>query len=161
MKAAIVYYSLEGNTQYVAEKIAKELNADMIRLMPVKEYPTGKVSKYIWGGKSAMHKETPKLKEYRFDAQNYDLVLLGTPIWAQTYAPPLRTFLTETKLAGKKVALFVCSAGGLAENCFAQLEKELSDCAVVSTLRLVNPLKNSRTNDDKQIADFCAKLKAN
>lgn len=41
MKVAVVYFSLEGNTKYVAEKIAKVLDADMIQLIPVKEYPTG------------------------------------------------------------------------------------------------------------------------
>lgn len=80
MNVAIVYFSLEGNTKYVAEKIAKVLDADMIQLIPVKEYPTGKVSKFFWGGKSATFKEIPKLEAYRFDSQNYDLVLLGTPI---------------------------------------------------------------------------------
>ena len=39
----------EGNTKYTAEKIAKELDADTIRLIPVKEFPTGKVSKFFWG----------------------------------------------------------------------------------------------------------------
>lgn len=36
MKVAVVYFSLEGNTKYVAEKIAKVLDADMIQLIPVK-----------------------------------------------------------------------------------------------------------------------------
>ena len=47
MNTAVVYYSLEGNTQYAAEKVAGELGADLIRLVPVKEYPTGKLSKYL------------------------------------------------------------------------------------------------------------------
>lgn len=39
MKTAIVYYSMSGNTQFVAERIAKKINADMIRIEPVKAYP--------------------------------------------------------------------------------------------------------------------------
>ncbi len=159
MNAAIVYFSLEGNTKYVAEKIAKELDADIIQLIPVKEYPTGKVSKFFWGGKSATFKEIPKLEAYRFDSQNYDLVLLGTPIWAGTFAPPLRTFIRENKLTGKKVALFACSGGGSAEKCFDQLEKEIADCTVLSTLRLIDPVKNAKPEDDERIIDFCKKLK--
>lgn len=159
MNAVIVYFSLEGNTKYVAEKIAKLLNADMVQLIPVKEYPTGKVSKFFWGGKSATLKEIPKLEAYHFDSQNYDLVLLGTPIWAGTFAPPLRTFIRENKLTGKKVALFACSGGGSAEKCFDQLEKEISDCTVLSTLRLIDPVKNAKPEDDERIIDFCKKLK--
>ena len=36
MKIIIVYYSLEGNTDFVAQKIASELNADILRLSPKK-----------------------------------------------------------------------------------------------------------------------------
>ena len=159
MNTAIVYFSLEGNTKYVAEKIAKSLDADIIKLIPVKEYPTGKVSKFFWGGKSATFKEIPKLEAYRFDSKNYDLVLLGTPIWAGTFAPPLRTFIRENKLAGKKVAFFSCSGGGSAEKCFEHLENEISDCTVLSTLRLIDPLKNAKPDVDERIIDFCKKLK--
>ena len=159
MNTAIVYFSLEGNTKYVAEKIAKSPDADIIKLIPVKEYPTGKVSKFFWGGKSATFKEIPKLETYRFDSKNYDLVLLGTPIWAGTIAPPLRTFIRENKLAGKKVAFFACSGGGSAEKCFEHLENEISDCTVLSTLRLIDPLKNAKPDVDERIIDFCKKLK--
>ncbi len=95
-KTAIVYYSLEGNTKFVAEKMAAELGADLIRLVPVKEYPTGNVSKYFWGGKSAVFREHPKLEPYRFKAEEYELVIIGSPIWASTYAPPLANLLKRS-----------------------------------------------------------------
>jgi flavodoxin len=159
MKTAVIYYSLEGNTKYTAEKIAAKLGAALIRLIPVKEYPTGKVSKYFWGGKSATFGEAPRLEPYRFDISQYDLVILGTPIWAGTFAPPLRTFIRENKLTGKKIALFACCSGGAAEKCFEQLKKEAGDCTIVSTLRLIDPLKGMKVEDDKNILDFCAMLK--
>jgi flavodoxin len=131
----------------------------LIQLIPAKEYPTGKVSKFFWGGKSTTFKETPKLEAYRFDPKNYDLVLLGTPIWAGTFAPPLRTFIRENNLTGKKVAFFASCSGGSAEKCFVQLEKEISDCTVLSTLSLVDPVKNSSPEDHQRIFDFCVQLK--
>jgi flavodoxin len=159
MKVAVIYFSLEGNTKYVAEKIAKELDADIIQLIPVKEYPTGKVSKFFWGGKSSAFREIPKLESYQFIPDNYDLVILGTPIWAGTFVPPLRTFLRKVNLTGQKVALFACCSGGSAEKCFMQLGKELSDCTVLSTLRLIDPVKNANPENDGIIIDFCTKLK--
>ena len=62
MKIALVYYSLDGNTAFAAEKIGLRLEADIIRLKPVKEYPTEKIAKYFWAGKSASFQESPKLK---------------------------------------------------------------------------------------------------
>lgn len=158
MKTAIVYFSLEGNTKFVAEKMATELGADLIQLVPVNEYPTGKVSKYFWGGKSATFRETPKLEPYEFDASKYDLVVLGTPIWAGTYTPPLRTFLRANKLAKKNVALFACCSGGSTDKCFEDLRKELANCTVLSTLRVVDPIKNNGSSQDEIIAEFCKEL---
>lgn len=158
MKAAVIYYSLEGNTRCVAEKIATRLGAELIQLIPVKEYPTGKVSKYFWGGKSATFGEAPRLESCHFESSQYDLIILGTPIWAGTFAPPLRTFLRDYKLTGKKIALFACSSGGSTEKCFVQLEKETDSCTVVSTLRLINPLKVVPEEVDSIVLDFCTKL---
>lgn len=159
MKTAVIYFSLEGNTKYIAEEIFKELDADIIQLVPVKEYPTGKVSKYFWGGKSTTFKETPKLESFKFDPDIYDLVILGTPIWAGTFTPPLRSFIKKTKLTGKKVAMFATCSGGSTEKCFKQLEKEISDCTVLSTLRIIDPLKNANSENSQKIIDFCTKLK--
>jgi flavodoxin len=158
MKTAIVYFSLEGNTKFVAEKIASELEADLIQLVPIKEYPTGNVSKYFWGGKSAAFKESPKLESYQFEAEEYELVVFGTPIWAGTYVPPLRTFLRANKLTEKNVALFACCSGGSAEKCFEDLEKELLNCKVLAKLRVVDPIKNDSLSQDESIVEFCKML---
>lgn len=158
MKTTVIYYSLDGNTKFTAEKIADKLGADLIQIIPAKEYPKGKVSKYFWGGKSATFGEAPKLEAYDFDQNQYDLVILGTPIWAGTFAPPLRTFIRENKLMGKKIALFACCSGGATEKCFEQLKKETGNSNVLSTLRLIDPLKGNQADADKQIVDFCSKL---
>ncbi|MGB4590322.1 MAG: flavodoxin [Clostridiaceae bacterium] len=159
MKTAVVYYSLEGNTKLAAEKIAAKLGAELIQIIPAKEYPTGKVSKYFWGGKSATFGESPKLEPYHFDQNQYDLVILGTPIWAGTFAPPLRTFMRENELMDKKVALFACCSGGATDKCFEQLKKETGCSTMLSTLRLIDPLKGNPAEVDRQIVDFCATLK--
>ena len=36
MKALVLYYSFSGNTRLIAEMVAKELNADLEELKPVK-----------------------------------------------------------------------------------------------------------------------------
>lgn len=158
MKTAVVYYSLEGNTDSVARKLGEALGADLVRLSPVKEYPTGKAAKYFWAGKSAVFGEAVRLEPYGFDPARYDLVILGTPVWAGTFAPPLRTFVRENSLAGKKVAFFACCSGGAAEKCFDQLKKEIGECTLVSTLRLVDPLKGDQAGIAGDISAFCAKL---
>ena len=95
MKTLIVYYTLEGNTHYAAKKIASLLDADMLRIKPVKTYPRKGFRKFLWGGKSAVMAETPELEPYTFDASAYDRIVFGFPVWAGNVTPPLRTFINR------------------------------------------------------------------
>ena len=58
MKKAIVYYSMSGNTDYVANYISKRIDVDLIKIEPQKEYPNKGLKKFLWGGKSAVMCET-------------------------------------------------------------------------------------------------------
>ena len=40
MSTLVVYFSLDGNTKFIAETIAETINADMIELKTSKKYPT-------------------------------------------------------------------------------------------------------------------------
>lgn len=158
MKSIVVYFSLDGNSEYAADKISEEIEADKLRLEPIKSYPKGGFSKYFWGGKSVIFGEKPKLASYNFDADKYDTIIIGTPIWAGSFAPPVKTFLRENNLSGKRIALFACSASGDAEKCFGKLKREIPGCNIVETLSLVQPkVKQSEENNTK-IREFCNKL---
>ena len=87
MKILIVYYSLEGNTKYVAEKIAEQTVAEVLRLEPEKAYPAGKVTKYLWGGRSAVMGDAPKLMSYEAELSDYEMIVFGTPVWASPLCP--------------------------------------------------------------------------
>ena len=67
MNRIIVYFSLEGNTEYIAEGLAKAVSADKLRLEPKKAYSTSGFSKFFWGGKSAVMAEKPELEPYDVD----------------------------------------------------------------------------------------------
>lgn len=154
-KAMVVYFSLEGNSQYVADKISEYIDADILRIEPVKDYPQGNVSKFFWGGMSVVFGENPKLISYDFSATQYDVIIIGTPVWAGSFTPPIKTFLRDNDLSKKKIALFACHGGGGAVKCFSKLKKELIDCDVISTLELVNPKYNHQQENDMKIKEFC------
>lgn len=82
MKNLIIYFSLEGNTKFIAESIAEEIECDIMELIPSKKYSTGKIGKYFWGGKSVMFKEKPELINAQLDISNYKNIIIGTPFGA-------------------------------------------------------------------------------
>ena len=89
MKTAIVFYSMNGNVRMVAEKVAGGTSADLIELIPKKAYPDKGMKKFMWGGAAVTFKAKPDLEPYAFNKDEYDMVILGSPVWAGTFAPPL------------------------------------------------------------------------
>ncbi len=137
MKTAIVYYSMHGNVRYVSEKVAKELGADLIELVPVKAYPDKGAMQFIWGGSAVTFKKKPELEPYTFNASDYDLVIIGTPVWASNFTPPLRTFFENNDLTGKKIAVIATSAGGDSAKCVEAVKAAAKADSLAAVLRLI------------------------
>ncbi len=158
MKTIIVYFSLEGNTKYAAEKIAEGLGADLLALEPVMPYPKNGVSKFLIGGMKASLHDAPALKAYTADLSQYECVIFGTPVWASTFAPPLRSFIKKNNLSGKKLAFFACSKSGNAGKPFQDLAKELRANYIIAELSLIDPFLKKKDGDLEKIKMFCSKI---
>ena len=162
MKTAILYYSMSGNTKYVADKIAEKINADIIRIEPVKAYPDKGAKKFIWGGKSAVMGEKPALQPYEFSVEKYDRIILGTPVCASNFAPPIRTFIKENPdIQGKRIAVFTCFSGGGADKAIEKMKKCIGVEKFEAELILTDPKENVKVEDDEKIDLFCEMLKKN
>ena len=160
MKTIVVYYSLEGNTDFAARKIAEKICADLLRLEPVKSYPDSGFRKFFWGGKSAVMAETPALQKYAFDPAAYDRVVFGFPVWAGNMAPPLRTFIKDNDLSGKRFAAFACESGSGAEKAFAKMKAALGIDQLDAELILIDPKTKPSDANSAKIDAFCAGLQS-
>lgn len=158
MRTVVIYYSMLGNTDYAAKKIAPVLNADIIRIEPEKAYPDKGFKKFFWGGKSAVMGDTPALLPYTFDAEKYDRIIFGTPIWAGTFAPPIKTFITENKdkIKGKRISLLACSSGGGADKAIEKIKKLIEIDKIEATLHLIDPKDRPKEENDRKIEEFCS-----
>lgn len=159
MKTAVVYYSMSGNTQLTAEKIAAQTSAELIRIEPKKAYPTAGFRKFLWGGKSAVMGDKPALMPYRFDCE-FDRIIFGTPVWASSFTPPLRTFIEENReaLKGKTVAAFLCCSGGGANKAIEKLKQFLDIKDFDAQLVLIDPKDKPSGDNEKKIQAFCLSL---
>lgn len=75
-------------------------------------------------------------------------------MWAGTFAPPLRTFIQNNDLRGKRVAAFACTASESAGKTFGDFENALSGQKLVATARFTDPLKGREKKLDQKISDF-------
>ena len=140
MKALVVYYSFEGDTKLIGDTIAEELGADILELKLVKEVTSKDYMKYYLGEKQVLMKTTPLLKDYEINLDNYETIIIGTPIWSGTYAPAIRSFLEQEKIKDKMIGLFysfTVKAGLIAEN-FA---RDLKGNCIIAKIGFKDPLK--------------------
>lgn len=156
MKSVLVYYSLTGSTSHVAKMIAERIGADMIKLQPEKEVPASGAKKYIIGGKSVMLNEKPKLLNEDLNLDDYDTLILGTPIWARSFVPAVNTFLSEYMIKGKNVYLFtVHSPGTSSDQCFAKMKEKLRRNIIKGTAEFEDVKKMSAKELDDKVKKFC------
>lgn len=150
MKSIIIFYSLEGNTKLIAEKLAKTINSDTLELKTKNEVKSDGFSKYFWGGKQVIFKEKPKLNSFNYDFNDYDLIIFGSPIWAGKFAPAFNTFFANNKITNKKIALFNCNGGGKTDKFFQSLKNELRGNEIIAEISFIDPLKEKTESHLKQ-----------
>ena len=109
-----------GNTRFVAQELANELGAEI-------------------------HKTSDMV-----EASEYDLVAVGTPIWAGKARWPVNNFLKRNDFTGKKLALF-CTRAGSEQDPFPAME-ELASAKAVSTKNFITP----RKDEEKTISEIKA-----
>ena len=140
VKKLVVYYSFEGDTKLIGDAIAKTIDADILELKPQVEIKKDDYLKYYLGEKQVLMKTEPLLKPYDVKVDDYDLIVIGTPIWSGTFAPALRTFFSNEKIEGKYVGLFYCftvKPGRISKH----LRKKLKGNTIISEFGCVDPLK--------------------
>ncbi len=141
MKNLIVYYSYEGNTDELVKGMKNVIEADVLELKPKKEKKTTSLFRFVWGGMQVYMTKKPELEEYKIDLSEYDNIIICSPCWFGTFAPPINTFLSENKITNKNIYLFVCNGGNM-RNTWKNYEEILKGNTIVSKLDLVYPIKN-------------------
>ena len=137
MQALVVYYSRGGNTRKVAEELSKELQCDVEEILDTtnRSGPIG----WLKSGRQASTKALTKLQPIKNDPWKYDLVIIGTPVWASHVSTPVRTYIADHKDKLKKVAFLVTEGNGGDEATVKEMEalsgKTSSGTLVVKDLR--------------------------
>ena len=156
MKRAVVYYSLTGCTKKTAEYIAKETGADLIRIDTVKEMPTGFKSQIMYGGMLATFGIKPKIKDVPDSIRSYDDIILGTPVWASTFAPALKALFSQKDIGSKVSSVFTYSGSGDNGKCIAKLSKFCPN--IKNSVSLLDEGKGPREENKVPLEAFIAKL---
>ena len=92
-KTLLVYFSRTGNTRSVADAIAHELSCDVEEIQDTVER-RGLLGYFRSGFEAWFHRPTV-LREAKHDPADYEMVIVGTPIWNASLASPVRSYLEQ------------------------------------------------------------------
>lgn len=154
MKALVVFYSRTGNTRRVAQEIMSMFPCDGEELRDqVKR--TG-FTGYMRSGRQSMRKEPVQLDAMVKDIKNYDLVIIGTPIWAFTMSAPIRTFLEQHRSLLPELAFFTTSGSSPGEKTFGQMQEVVGKAPKATMSVLERDLKTEAYKET--VASFVHQL---
>ena len=116
-KTLVVYYSATGRTERVAEVIAKERGADIMKLVPSPDYTEADLDYNDTSSRVSREHDDASLRE-KIRLQKavpdnwaaYDTVFIGYPIWWGIAAWPVDAFVKANDFTGKTVVTFATAA---------------------------------------------------
>ena len=118
-----VYYSRTGNTEKLMQEIAADLNGELLKLDDGVD--RSGLRGWLRSGLQAMSRRLPAVKppETELPLSIYDLVIIGTPVWAGRCSSPVRSFLVEYGNELRQVAYVITRSSDVHyEEIFEQMD---------------------------------------
>lgn len=128
-KALVLVYSKTGNTMAVAENIKQLLNADMLEVEPATPYPdtyNETLPVATQEIEDIDQKDAyPKIKTTISSMENYEIIVVCSPIWWSRIATPMQAFLHNysNMTDGKTMTLAVTSGATGIETAWEDLQR--------------------------------------
>jgi flavodoxin len=155
MNALVVYYSRTGNTRKAGKAIARRLECGEVEIAERKDR-TG-AGGYFRAGLDAMRRRSTPIEAIDTDIKAVDLVVVGTPVWAFTVAPPVRAFLEQHAGEIGRIAFF-CTMGGSGDRRAFRAMEDLAGKAPAAVLALTE--RDVKGALEERIEPFVAALSA-
>ena len=115
MKTLVCYFSCSGVTKAVATRLAQAANADLYEIKPVEPYTPADLD---WTNKQSRSSvemndlsSRPAFVKDLENAEQYDVVYVGFPIWWYTAPTIINTFIETYGFKGKTLIPFATSGG--------------------------------------------------
>ena len=155
MKTAIIYYSLLGNTKLVVDSIAKQFDSvDKFKIIINTNKRIPLFLLHIWYSIKTLFALKFCVDTNNINWNEYDLIIIGGPVWFGHAAPPLREFVKEQSFNQNYIALFCSSGNGLPQKFYTDLKKDLKQQILDSKL----VIKKDQISTSK-IFSFTEKIK--
>ena len=110
-KKAIVYYSYGDNTKKIVDEILKVIKADVYEIKPKTPFIEDMETFVNQEEQKQGQDEIIEIEDPQIKLKEYDIIILGTPVWWYTMSSPIRSFLKQNDFTGKTIIPFATNGG--------------------------------------------------
>jgi flavodoxin len=155
MKTCIIYHSYSGVTRGIAEKIKAACGGDLVEVQPKDNYST--LSAYSVGCFRARKETCDPVIPDSIDVSMYDLIVIGTPVWAWKATPVINGAIAALKGCEGKKAVIFATCGSSAKETLPIMKSALGKKGVHVSGELV--LNKSEIEGNEKINDLFSVIK--
>ena len=125
-KTLVAYFSASGTTRRIAQMIAEAGECDLYEITPKELYTNDDLNWMNKKSRSSVEMSDKKIRPEIVDknpqVENYDVILIGFPVWWYVAPTIINTFLEKYNFSGKKIVLFATSGGSGFGNTVKELQ---------------------------------------
>jgi flavodoxin len=118
----IVYYSRSGTTRRVAKALSAALQCDIEEIVETKSR-SGILGYLRSAIEARRQRPSTTLARTTVDPSLYDLIILGTPVWAWSVSSPVRAYMIANRTRFAAVAFFCTCGGSGSDSAFGQMRQ--------------------------------------
>ena len=128
MKTLVAYFSATGTTEAVAGDLAEVTGATLYEIKPEVPYTAADLDWTVKTSRSSVEmqdrRSRPAIVKDLKDADSYDRIFIGFPVWWDTAPTVVNTFLDTYGFKGKTVILFATSGGSTLDKANAEFKAQ-------------------------------------
>ena len=143
----ILYFSMTGNTEAVANFIHDEVGGDIVKLETKETYPDDYNDLLDVAQEEQSENARLELSTTIDNLDDYDTIFLGYPIWWGDMPMAIYSFLDNYDLSGKTIAPFVTSGGSGLSGTPSNIKNEEPNANVVEGLSIYDSDARSSRNE--------------
>ena len=128
MKTLVAYFSATGTTKAVAKDLAEVTGATLYEIKPEVKYTAEDLNWNVKTSRSSVEMQDrssrPAIVKDLKDADSYDVIYIGFPVWWYTAPTIINTFIETYGFDGKTVIFFATSGGSSIDKANAEFKTQ-------------------------------------
>ncbi len=119
MKTLIVYFTRTNTTRLIAEELGKALAVPVEEIIDKQNW-SGLLG-YLKAGRAAMQNGKSEIEDFKSNIADYEMLIIGSPVWAGNMPPAIRAFIEKYKNDIKRLAVFTTQGGERRQRIFSEI----------------------------------------